>query len=107
MSAPIYRLQAQSPKSQNTIHRQHGSLPCKISMSAVTFGYVSIQGLDEEGMEGAHMLCMADAPEAKEEAVALWAWLRMQWALGLTETWAKTSRNEVRGTLSCCIASCP
>jgi hypothetical protein len=66
-------------------------------MSAVTFGYVSIQGLEEEGMEGAHMLCMADAPEAKEEAVALWAWLRMQWALGLSETWAKTSRNEVRG----------
>ncbi len=66
-----------------------------------------MQGLKEEGMEGAHMLCMADAPEAKEEAVALWAWLRMQWALGLTEAWAMTSRKEVQGTLSCCIASCP
>ncbi len=41
------------------------------------------------------MLGMADAPEAREEAVALWAWLRIEWALGLIEAWTITDRTEV------------
>lgn len=41
------------------------------------------------------MLCMADAPEAREKAVALWAWLRIEWALGLIKAWATTSTTEV------------
>ncbi len=56
---------------------------------------ITLQAAAEEGMEGAHMLCMADAPEAREEAVALWSWLRVQWGLGLIEAWAVLSRTEV------------
>jgi len=54
-----------------------------------------MQAACEEGLDGAHMLCMADAPEAREEAVALWAWLRIQWALGLIEAWAASGKAEV------------
>ena len=53
-----------------------------------------MQAADEDGMQGAHMLCLTDAPEAREEAVALWAWLRIQWACGLIEAWATTPRTE-------------
>lgn len=57
-------------------------------------------------MDGAHMLCMADAPEAREDALALWAWLRTQWAIGLTEAWAKAGKAEVSAT-SCAPESFP
>ena len=60
---------------------------------------IHLQAADEEGMEGAHMLCMADAPEAREEAVALWSWMRTQWALGLIEAWGTLSRSEVSAAL--------
>ena len=57
-----------------------------------------VQAVQEEGMEAAHMLCMAAAPAAREEALALWAWLRTQWALGLLEAWAMASKAEARAT---------
>ena len=72
----------------------------------------TMQATDQEAMEGAHMLCMADAPEAREEAVALWAWLRIEWALGLMQAWATTSTAEVsaassvRGSLRSASAIC-
>ena len=49
-------------------------------------------------MEAAHMLCMAAAPAAQEEVLALWAWLRTQWALGLLKAWAMASNAEAGAT---------
>ena len=49
-------------------------------------------------MEAAHMLCMAAAPAAREEVLALWAWLRTQWALGLLEAWAMAGNAEASAT---------
>ena len=49
-------------------------------------------------MEAAHMLCMAAAPAAREEVLALWAWLRTHWALGLLEAWAMASSAEASAT---------
>ena len=49
-------------------------------------------------MEAAHMLCMAAAPAAREEVLALWAWLRTQWALGLLKAWAMASNAEASAT---------
>ena len=57
-----------------------------------------VQTVQEEGMEAAHMLCMAAAPAAREEVLALWAWLRTQWALGLLEAWAMASNAEASAT---------
>ena len=72
----------------STIASRHSSLladmPCAM-----------VQTAQEEGMEAAHMLCMTAAPAAREEALALWAWLRAQWGLGLVEAWAMTGNAEV------------
>lgn len=43
----------------------------------------------------AHMLCMTEAPAAREDVLALWAWLRMHLALGLLEGWAADSGAQV------------
>ena len=61
---------------------------------------IAMQAADAEGEESAKMLCTIDAPEAREEAVALWAWLRIQWALGLIEAWATTDRMKVSAACS-------
>lgn len=60
-----------------------------------TSATITMQAAEVEGVEGAKLLCTIDAPEAREEAVALWAWLRIQWALGLVEAWATIDRMEV------------
>ena len=48
------------------------------------------------------MLCMAAAPAAREDVLALWAWLRAQWALGLVEAWAMASHAEASATGHTC-----
>ena len=41
------------------------------------------------------MLCMTEAPAAREEVLALWAWLRAHLALGLLEKWAAADEAQV------------
>ena len=52
---------------------------------------------EPSGANEAHVLCMTEAPHAgSEEALALWAWLRMHIALGLLEAWASPEDTQVK-----------
>ena len=47
-----------------------------------------LQADTDHAANEAHMLCMTEAPAAREDVLALWAWLRSHLALGLMERWA-------------------
>lgn len=54
-----------------------------------------LQADKDHGANEAHMLCMTEAPAAREDVLAMWAWLRMHLAVGLLERWAAESRAQV------------
>lgn len=55
-----------------------------------------LQGEDADGgANEVHMLCMTEAPVAREDVLALWAWVRAHLALGLLERWAGTDKTQV------------
>lgn len=54
-----------------------------------------LQADTEHGANEAHMLCMTEAPAAREDVLALWAWLRTHLAIGLLERWAAESGAQV------------
>ena len=47
-----------------------------------------LQADTDHAANEAHMLCMTEAFAAREDVLALWAWLRSHLALGLMERWA-------------------
>ncbi|BDA40960.1 hypothetical protein COCOBI_01-6140 [Coccomyxa sp. Obi] len=51
----------------------------------------------DHGANEAHMLCMTEAPAAREDVSALWAWLRTHLAVGLLERWAAENGAQAAG----------
>lgn len=72
---------------------------CFRGICRVLHVFLQAEGL-EAGVDEAHMLCMVEAPAAREDVLALWAWLRLHLAVGLLESWAATPDFQARPSIS-------